>query len=111
MNDSNWAVEPDIKVLTGNEAIRRHPLMYFGPDPINQMVFEVIDMSIEAALRGTCKHIIVTLKPDNVVKVEDDSEGLPIDVHQHTQLSTLEIIFTRLYTPGYSFPQTNYYVT
>ncbi|MFA6223496.1 MAG: DNA gyrase subunit B [Desulfomonilaceae bacterium] len=93
----------DIQVLKGLEAVRRRPGMYIGntgPEGLHQLVWEVVDNSVDEALNGHCNEIDVMIEQDGSVTVEDRGRGIPVEVHPSTGRNTIETIFCNLHAGG-----------
>jgi DNA gyrase/topoisomerase IV subunit B len=92
--------ESSIHVLDGLEAIRKRPSMFIGGTDtkgLHQLVFELVDNSIQEALAGHGSSIGVTIRADGSALV-DEGRGIPVGPHHcYPGKDILEIRLTKVH--------------
>ncbi|MHA2175311.1 MAG: DNA gyrase/topoisomerase IV subunit B [Candidatus Hodarchaeales archaeon] len=106
-----------IQVLEGLEAVRRRPAMYIGSideNGLHHLVWEIVDNSIDEAMAGVCDKIVVILGQtehgQESVTIQDNGRGIPTEIHPHYNISSLELVTTRLHSGG-KFDHSSYKVS
>ena len=92
-----------IQVLDGLEHVRKRPGMYIGSVSIrglHHLVYEIVDNCVDEALAGYCTEINVKIEPGNIICVEDNGRGIPVDIHPKTKISAAETVYTKLNAGG-----------
>jgi len=102
--DDEYSSE-DLQHLSDMEHVRKRPAMYIGDITsrgLHQLLYEVVDNSIDETMAGFAQNITVTVNSDGSMTVEDDGRGIPIEPHEQLseemgrEVSTLEGVMTVL---------------
>jgi len=100
--ESGYTIK-DIQVVGGLAAVRKRPAMYIGSTDLrglHQLVYEVVDNSVDEAMAGFCKNINVIIHKDGKITVIDDGRGIPTEIHPKYNISGVELVLTKLHAGG-----------
>ena len=92
-----------IQVLEGLEAVRKRPGMYIGSTGergLHHLIWEVVDNSVDESLAGHCDRIVLTLRADGGIRVEDNGRGIPTDTAPGQELPAVTLALTVLHAGG-----------
>lgn len=95
--------EGHVTVVPGLEAVRKRPGMYIGNTGIegfHQLVYEIIDNSVDESFAGVCNsiHVQVQTTPEGpLVEVIDNGRGIPVGMHPTDHKPTVETVLTTLH--------------
>ena len=87
--------------------------MYIGDTTsrgLHHLVYEIVDNSVDEAMAGYADRIKVTIKENEVITVEDNGRGVPVDMHPVEKRPAVEVIMTMLHAGG-KFDKSSYKVS
>jgi DNA gyrase subunit B len=91
--------------LEGVEHVRLRPGMYIGTTSsrgLHHLVYEVVDNAVDEAMAGHCDRIVLTLRSDGGVSVQDNGRGIPVKPipKAKDRRPALEVVLTTLNAGG-----------
>ncbi|MCX7857315.1 MAG: DNA topoisomerase (ATP-hydrolyzing) subunit B [Deltaproteobacteria bacterium] len=92
-----------IKILDGLEGVRKVPSMYIGStgvEGLHQLIYELVDNSVDEALEGYCDKIVIVIHKNNSITCEDNGRGIPVEIHAQEGAPALEVVLTKLHAGG-----------
>lgn len=93
----------NMRRLKDEQQVRQRPAPTFGTNDEHgafNSVNEIISNSIDEAREGYGKHISVTVEDGNIITVEDEGRGLPMDWNEAEQMYNWELALCTLYASG-----------
>ena len=89
--------EKNVQIFKDDAHIRQRPGMYIGnvaSSGLHHLVYELVYNSVDEALAGFCRTILVKINVDGSLTVRDDGRGIPVEEHPEAKRPTLEVVLT-----------------
>src|SRR5437868_10814477 len=105
--------EKNVQIFKDAAHIRQRPGMYIGnvaSSGLHHLVYELVYNSVDEALAGHCKSILVKINVDGSLSVRDDGRGIPVEEHPEAKRPTLEVVLTTV-GAGAKFDKSTYKVS
>jgi DNA gyrase subunit B len=105
--------EDNVQIFRDTAHIRQRPSMYIGntsSSGLHHLVYELVYNSVDEALAGYCRNILVKIDVDKSISVGDDGRGIPIEEHHEAKRPTLEVVMTTV-GAGAKFDKNTYKVS
>src|SRR5215467_7520736 len=105
--------EDNVQIFRDTAHIRQRPSMYIGntsSSGLHHLVYELVYNSVDEALAGYCRNILVKIDVDKSISVSDDGRGIPIEEHHEAKRPTLEVVMTTV-GAGAKFDKNTYKVS
>src|SRR5436305_12220337 len=87
----------NVQIFRDAAHIRQRPSMYIGnvaSSGLHHLVYELVYNSVDEALAGFCRSILVKINVDGSLTVRDDGRGIPVEEHPEAKRPTLEVVLT-----------------
>src|SRR5262249_48211045 len=105
---------PDsVQIFKDTAHIRQRPSMYIGDTStkgLHHLAYQLVYNSVDEALAGYCKTILVKVNLDRSLTVGDDGRGIPVETHPEAGRPTLEVVMTTV-GAGAKFDKNTYKVS
>ena len=101
--DKREQTADDILVLRGLEAVWQNPARFIGDlstRGMHHLVDELVANSIDEAMNNYCNKIDVIMHANNVITVQDNGRGIPVEKHPIEKRSALEVVLTTMDAGG-----------
>ena len=95
--------DQSISSLKGADRVRRRPAVIFGSDGLEgceHSFFEILANAVDEAREGYGDRIIVTVRRDLSIEVEDFGRGVPLGYNEREKRYNWELVFCELYAGG-----------
>jgi len=96
---SEYTASKSLELVEGLAHVRMRVGMYLGSSGqrgLNHTIEEILANSVDEHLAGHGEKIIIEVTEDDWVSVTDFGRGIPVDIHEESGLTGVELVLTKL---------------